>query len=86
MPKRRTVMVSKSKENTGKKKKIKVLNLNKETVKDLTEKDSKGVMGGTTACIGSRVSVRGTDDPNISPTSEIRQTSGMANSTGGFNR
>ena len=40
-------MVSKSKkENAGKIKKIKVLNLKKETVKDLTDDESKGVKGG----------------------------------------
>jgi natural product precursor len=45
-------MVSKSKkENAGKKKKIKVLNLNKETVKNLTDNEAKRVKGGTTACL-----------------------------------
>jgi hypothetical protein len=40
-------MVSKSKkENAGKKKKIKVLNLNKESVKDLTSDQTKRVKGG----------------------------------------
>jgi len=40
-------MVSKSKkEHAGKKKKIKVLNLEKETVKDLTGEQKKGVKGG----------------------------------------
>ena len=39
-------MVSKSKkENAGKKKKIKVLNLNKETVKNLTDEEARGVKG-----------------------------------------
>lgn len=65
-----------------KKGKIKVLSLNKETVKDLTEKEAKGVKGGTTQCIGSVV--RGTT-PNNSYSSVIRQTSGSLNSTGGFN-
>jgi natural product precursor len=45
-------MVSKSKkESAGKKKKIKVLNLNKETVKNLTDDEAKHVMGGTTTCL-----------------------------------
>ena len=50
-------MVTKSnKENAGKKKQIKVLNLKKETVKNLTDDESKRVKGGTTQClIGSRV-------------------------------
>jgi hypothetical protein len=40
-------MVSKSKkEHAGKKKKIKVLNLNKESVKDLTSDQTKRVKGG----------------------------------------
>jgi natural product precursor len=40
-------MVSKAKkENAGKKKKIKVLNLNKETVKNLTDNETKDVKGG----------------------------------------
>lgn len=40
-------MVSKSKkENAGKKKKIKVLKLDKETVKDLTKDQTRGVKGG----------------------------------------
>jgi hypothetical protein len=40
-------MVSKSKkENAGKKKKIKVLSLNKETVKDLKDDEAKNVKGG----------------------------------------
>ena len=38
-------MVSKSKKETGKKK-IKVLNLNKETVKNLTNDEAKRVKGG----------------------------------------
>ena len=45
-------MVSKSKkENAGKKKKVKVLNLNKETVKNLTDDEAKRVKGGTTVCL-----------------------------------
>ena len=40
-------MVSKSKKgNVSKKKKIKVLKLDKETVKDLTKDQSRGVKGG----------------------------------------
>ena len=40
-------MVSRAKkENAGKKKKIKVLNLNKETVKNLNDDEAKGVKGG----------------------------------------
>jgi hypothetical protein len=40
-------MVSKpKKENAAKKKKLKVLNLKKESVKDLTGKDAKGIKGG----------------------------------------
>ncbi len=40
-------MVAKpKKENAGKKKKIKVLNLDKETVKDLTGEQTKRVKGG----------------------------------------
>ena len=40
-------MVSKSKkEKAGRKKKIKVLNLNKESVKDLTSDQTKRVKGG----------------------------------------
>ena len=40
-------MVSKPKKaNAGKKKKIKVLNLNKESVKDLTSDQTKRVKGG----------------------------------------
>ena len=50
-------MVTKSKkEDAGKKKKIKVLNLKKETVKNLTDDESKRGKGGTTQClIGARV-------------------------------
>ena len=45
-------MVSKSKkENAGKKKKVKVLNLKKETVKNLTDDQAKRVKGGTTVCL-----------------------------------
>ena len=44
-------MVRKSKqENAGKKKKIKVLSLKKETVKDLTRDEASGVKGGTGVC------------------------------------
>ena len=41
----------------GKKKKIKVLNLNKETVKNLADEEAKGVKGGTTQCLGARIRV-----------------------------
>ncbi len=54
-------MVSKSKkENVGKKKKIKVLNLNKESVKNLTSEHAKGVKGGKIglSLIGVRSGVR----------------------------
>ena len=44
-------MVSKSKKENAGKKKIKVLNLNKETVKDLTDDEAKRVKGGTTTCL-----------------------------------
>jgi hypothetical protein len=45
-------MVSKSrKENAGKKQKVKVLNLKKETVKNLTDAQAKRVKGGTTTCL-----------------------------------
>ena len=49
-------MVTKSKkENAGKKKQIKVLNLKKETLRNLTDDESKHVKGGTTRClIGAR--------------------------------
>lgn len=66
-------MVTKTKKQSGakgKKGKIKVLNLNKETVKDLTDDEAKGVRGGTTQClIGSALRVSG-----IRQTSAIRQT------------
>ena len=68
-------MVTKTKKQSGakgKKGKIKVLNLNKETVKNLTDDEAKGVKGGTTQCIigsGLRLSgIRQTD-------SVLRQTS-----------
>ena len=52
-------MVSKSKKQTaGKKKKIKVLNLNKETVKNLTDEEAKHVKGGTTLCLIGAVQPR----------------------------
>jgi len=41
-------MVTKSKRGNGKKKKIKVLNLTKETVKDLSAGESKRLKGGAT--------------------------------------
>ena len=45
-------MVTKSRKGKpGTKKKVKVLNLNKETVKDLTGNESKGVKGGTSVCV-----------------------------------
>jgi hypothetical protein len=54
----------------GNKGKVKVLNLNKETVKDLTEKESKGVKGGviTHTCYLPANSNGGTTDPGPRPT------------------
>jgi hypothetical protein len=50
-------MVTKSrKANAGKKKKIKVLSLKKETVKDLTSDEEKRVKGGTAYYYQSTVS------------------------------
>jgi natural product precursor len=65
-------MVSKSLKNAGKKKKIKVLNLNKETVKDLTDEESKRVKGGTTQCLVADL------NSTIRVGSGIRQTSGSS--------
>jgi hypothetical protein len=43
-------MVTKSKKvSTGKKKKIKVLNLNKETVRELTSREAREIRGASTA-------------------------------------
>ncbi len=54
-------MVSKSKkENAGKKKKVKVLNLDRETVKDLTSDQKKGIKGGLIglSLVGDRSGLR----------------------------
>ena len=52
-------MVSKSKKEKAGKKKIKVLNLNKETVKNLTDNEAKRVKGGTTVCLIGGIRPRG---------------------------
>jgi hypothetical protein len=46
------------KDDVRKRKKIKVLSLKKETVKDLTRGEARGVKGGTGVCLSGPVSGR----------------------------
>ena len=70
-------MVTKTKKQSnakGKKGKIKVLNLNKETVKNLTDDEAKGVKGGTTQClIGSGLPAFGHTTDRLRATANFRE-------------
>ena len=69
-------MVTKTrKESANKKKKIKVLNLKKETVKNLSDDEAKGVKGGTTQCLAGRLDSI-LSGVKIDPYSTGRQTAG----------